>query len=283
MENFINWFSEAKNLVSFFSQAFSTLLGAFIAFLLGIKLYKHQKNHENLGYLQYAISSLIAISNNLYLFKDQIVLERYREALEIEDQINNPNPDTKGIVNLEIKSMTVVMLTPGFHWQASMEKLNFLTNRDPNVILILGVMSSSVGALNSIISTINTYINEAMKGDHADTLPTFLIENTKNLNKQVDSAIYLVEKCIDLLITYGNHEYPRKMKITGHNLMNKQSINLKPDPISSWENRNWFPPKKDGTKKVFLDYVKPKKTTNCLIYKSILTAPNYSLPSSTYH
>lgn len=244
MDELITWFSKPENVINITGHALSTLLGALFAFLIGTMLYRHQKNHDNLGYLQYAISSLTAVSNNLYLFKKQFVLERYEEAVLIEGQLNNPEPNEQGIVNLEIREMTKVMFASSVDLNISLERMHFLTNRDPNVILILGVMASSIGSLNSIVFAINKYIDEMMKDTYEDGPPTFLVNITKNLLPQVDSTLYLVNKCIELLIMYGSIEYKGKMRIKGQTLTQKEYTSLKPDPIESWEERQWFRPKK---------------------------------------
>ncbi|NQV46192.1 MAG: hypothetical protein HQ504_00270 [Rhodospirillaceae bacterium] len=251
MDDFYRWFSNFENVMELVGQTSSTLLGASLAFLFGLVLYRLQKKHENLGYLHFSISALSATINNLYLFKQQMVLERHEEALLIEDQMNNPVPNDQGIAYLDIKEMTMLIQVAIYEWSITPERLYFLVNRDPNIILLLGVSAASLGTLNGIILTLNDHIDECRKSVTEPPLPTYLISITKNLMKQVDSTIYLVEKCADLLVQYGQVEFKQALKIETTTFTDDAYKKLRPEPMESWESYTWLPKKKAWYQKLF--------------------------------
>jgi len=254
----------------------STLTGALFAFWVGMSLYKRQQRAENLGYLQYAISCLMAVVNDIYLFKKQILLGRYAEAIAVEDQIANPQPDAQGIINLNMHEMWLSIEIAEFQWPVSMEKLSFITNRNPNVILLLGTMRSSIEALNGVIRRNNTHSEECRKAnpqnqmralslaDHA--VIEYQISLIRALNEQTDSALYLTEKCEKLLIQFGWLEFCDGMKIKSSKLTDDSYEQLRPTPIESWEKYKWFPQKSKIHKRILR---KIMRRWNCLFGKDI--------------
>lgn len=276
LDNLAVWLFNGDNILSLSGSAISTLIGALLAFWVGMGLYKRQQRVESLGYLQYAISCLMAVVNDVYLFKKQIVVERHNEAIAVEKQIKYPQPDAQGVVFLNMNEIWLSIQTAEFQWPVSMEKLSFLTNRDPNVILLLGHMRSSVEALNGVIRTLNNHTEECRK-----TVPMGMRENmsaaertaieyqismTKALMEQVDSALYLTEKCEDLLIKYGWLEFCGGMKIKSAIFTDNSLELLRPEPIESWENMKWFPQKSKIHKRIFIQFM---RKWNCLLGREV--------------
>lgn len=251
-----SWLANPSNVLTMFGDIFSTFIAAALAFWFGKKLYQHQKHRENLGYLQYVVATLVGNRNHLYVFKLQMVLERYEEANDLVEQMENPKPDADGNSFYKIEKMSLFMHEPGTPWPITHEKLDFLANRDPNLFVILSTAASSVKTLNSMVVEINAFLTSARAAAPNTNDFNFLIQNTILLKKQTDSTIYLTDKCIELLCEYGRLEFKRDMKIVKSEFTNPNYAFLKPPPIESWEVTQWFPSKRnqfvDRVKKLFL-------------------------------
>jgi hypothetical protein len=233
--------------LDFASQGSSTLLGAVLAFVFGWALYKKQKHEENKAYLHYMLSILCALKNHMYAFKEQVAQKRYEEYCQIMRQIetsiqNNQTP------HIQMRDTANYMYGAEFMMPIDVEKLYFLTSREPNLIVLIGTLIDSVKSLNQITGDINNDIEKhgwQDGGAKSDRIFSTL-EKSKILYEQLDSTIYLSEKAEKHLLQYGALEYKRKMKIQKpFEFTDDKYKALKPKPIASWEDGyEWFPKKK---------------------------------------
>lgn len=220
---------------SFITTAFPVFVGALIAFLFNLKLEKYKSRELDLGYLEYSIASLVALNGRLYLFKKQVVLARYSEALTIEEILTGTPPH-----NITIRQMANFMHNHENSLSISLEKLSFIARREPNLIVLLTTTVSTNETLFDIISHINTVIqNWPDSPNIADV--DYLIGNTKMLYEHLDDTIYLVEKSIGLLTQYGHLEFSPDMRTKSVSFTDDSFNGLKPNPIQSWESGyTWF-------------------------------------------
>ncbi|MFM8701283.1 MAG: hypothetical protein ACKOC1_07775 [Hyphomicrobiales bacterium] len=231
--------------LDFASQGFSTLLGALLAFLFGLVLYQKQKTHENMSYLQYAVSVLCQLTSHLYVFKED-VQKRYDEALQQRRNFETAAV-TRENVHIQMRETGNYMYGAEFQLALDLEKLAFLVKRDPNLIILLGTLMDSVKSLNHIAADINQEIVKYSSQETAVNPMLLLLSLRKNklLYEQLDSTLYLTEKAAGLLVQFGKLEYARRMKIKSFQLTDEKYKVLKPKPIKSWEDDyKWFPKKK---------------------------------------
>ena len=230
-----------------FGEIFPTLIGAVLAFIFGWSLYKKQKHEENKAYLHYMLSILCSLKNHLYAFKEQVAQKRYDEYLEIKKQIdtsiqNNQDP------HVQMRATANYMYGAEFIMPISVEKLSFLTSREPNLIVLIGALVDSVRSLNHMVKDINNDIEKHSWGNSETKSDRVLLtlEKSRLLYEQLDSTMYLSEKLEELLIEFGRLEYKNKMKIKKPiEFTDKKYEVLKPKPIESWETGyEWFPKKK---------------------------------------
>lgn len=224
----------------------TTFLGAILAFYSGLKLYKHQKNDDDKSYLLFAISHLGDLTSHLYSFKEQVALPRSTEAGQQQDKLelairNKQSP------HVQLRECAKFVYDGGFRVNLSIERLSFLADREPNLIIILGALFSAVGSLSLLAEDINKDIQNYLWDDDALRPDRALLTLQKNalLCEQVDSVLYLAEKCQALLLQFGQLQYGGKIKIKSFDLTDERYKKLKPPPIPSWENGyRWFPKKK---------------------------------------
>lgn len=223
-----------------------TLTGALLAFIFGWALYKKQKYEENKAYFHYMLSVLCALKNHLYAIKEQVAQKRYEEYCNIKNQIEVSIQNNQ-ISHVQMRETANYMYGAEFMMPIDIEKLSFLTSRDPNLIILIGTLYDSVKSLNHIARDINNDIEKHgwQDGDIKSDRVLLTLEKSKLLYEQLDSTIYLSEKVEELLIKYGVLEYKNKMKIRPFEFTDDKYKSLKPKPIESWENGyEWFPKKK---------------------------------------
>ncbi len=232
----------------FFTQIFATLIGALLAFFFGLKLYTHQKSQENHATLHFFIAGLTSLSNHLYALKEQIVQHRYKECLECKKIL-----ETEQAPKLQIQHMSKYIYTNHFEWPIAQEKLEFLASPDPNVIVLAGVLDGSIKTLNTMINDINADVDGFLRGKEQfepNALFMMIIKN-ELLYEQLDSALYLINKLIDVLIRFGSVKFGKNMKIKTIELTHEKYIAIRPKPIESWEGYEWFPQKKKWWQRIF--------------------------------
>ncbi len=225
----------------FFTQIISTLIGALLAFFFGLKLYKNQKHNENKATLHFLISGLTSLSNNLYALKEQIVQHRYQECLDCKKILKESQQP-----KLQIRHMSQYIYGGDFEWPIAQERLEFLATPDPNVIVLAGVLNGSIKTLNTMIVDLSEDTNRYIKGDKQPDGNDIMMMIIKNelLFEQLDSALYLTNLLVDVLIKFGRVVYGKKMKIKNIELTHGKYKAIPPKPIESWEGYDWFPKKK---------------------------------------
>lgn len=225
----------------FFNNIFGTFIGAILAFFLGLKLYKIQKDQENKATLHYFISALTALSNNLYALKEQIVQHRYKECIECKKILESSSQP-----RIQIQHMSKYIFGGDFEWPISDEKLEFLSTPDPNVIVLAGVLNGSIKTLNTMIIDINEdtkrYIQGEKQPDGNDIM--MMIMKNEILFEQLDSALFLTNLLVDVLLKLGRIKYGKNMKIKTIELTHEKYKDIPPQPIESWQGYEWFPIKK---------------------------------------
>ena len=244
------------NFMSFlFTEVVPVFAGGSVAFYFGLKLYKKQKREENRSYLHYAISALSHLNNELYNFKKQIAVPRYNEARALKSQILR-GPSVSQLPVLRFEETVKYLYIGGFQSEIDMGKLDFLVSRDPNLIILLGSLISSVKSLNHVVSDINSEVSDYIRQTRSlDNMPSVMLMLEKNelLHTVLDNTIYLTEKFQSLLIEFGGREYGRKMIIQSTSVLGTEYEELKPEPIKSWEeNYTWLPKKRSWWQKLRL-------------------------------
>ncbi len=232
---------------NFFIQIFATLIGALLAFFLGLRLYTSQKEQENHATLHFFISALTSLSSSLYGFKEQIVQHRYKECLACKNTL-----ETNSQLELQIRHMSQYIYGGDFEWPIAQEKFEFLATPDPNVIVLSGVLRGSIKTLNTMIIDLNEETNRYIRGEKQpdpNDIKMMIIKN-EHLYNQLDSALYLTNLLVDVLIKFGGVKFGKNMKIKSIELTHEKYKAIQPKPIESWEGHDWFPKKKKHERKL---------------------------------
>lgn len=228
-------------LIDFISKCLSTLVGAAIAFYFGFRLYKRQKREEHKAYLQYAVSVLGQLSSQLYVFK-VMVQKRYTESVEQTNKLESAKKNPQD-VHIEMRETGNYIFGADFDAAFTIERLDFLVKREPNLIILLGTLISSVKSLNHLVVSINQEMEKYAWQDGALNPSRMMLTFQKNklLYEQLDSTLYLTEKAMGLLIKFGTLEYKKDMKIKSSEITDEKYKLLKPKSIPSWEDDyKWF-------------------------------------------
>lgn len=77
-----------------------------------------------------------------------------------------------------------------------------------------------------------------------------MIIKNKLLYEQLDSALFLTNLLLDVLIKFGSVRFGKNMKIKSIELTHEKYKAIQPKPIESWEGRDWFPKKKKAGCKI---------------------------------
>ena len=125
-------------------EVLPTLGGGTLAFYIGFKLYKKQKKEENKAYLHYSASMLAYLNNNLYSFKYQIAQERYEEALKLKKELESSLQQNQQNNPLELRATAKYIYGADFQLSIKIEKISFLVEREPNLLILLGTLINSV-------------------------------------------------------------------------------------------------------------------------------------------
>jgi hypothetical protein len=241
----------------FISATVSTFLGAFIAFLFALFLYSLKKKAEHGTYLSYAISMLSAQATGLYSFKKDISEPRKPEIEDLEKQFSNIN---KQDVILRIREISQYISNgKNFTLPIDLEKLSFLADFDPNILVLFKVCLNASGDVDQLIDTCNLEISKCRdeKGRSHDVY--MLLQINKQLLEQIDYTLVLVEKLQELLISFSKLEY-KEYVIISEIQLEKEYISLKPQRESSWHKLEYLSRKRDCLQKVKRGF---KRIFNC--------------------
>ena len=130
-------------------------------------------------------------------------------------------------------------------WPIAQEKLDFLAVPDPNVVVLAGMLRGSIKTLNTMIIDLNEdtqrYIRGEKQPDPNDVM--MMIIKNKLLYEQLDSALYLTNLLVAVLIKFGKLKFGKDMKIKSIELTHEKYKAIPPKPIDGWEDYDWFPEK----------------------------------------
>ena len=85
---------------------------------------------------------------------------------------------------------------------------------DPNVIVLSGVLRGSIKTLNAMIIDLNEDTNRYIRGKKQldpNDVKMMIIKN-ELLYKQLDSALYLTNLLLDVLVKFGGMKFEKNMK-----------------------------------------------------------------------
>jgi hypothetical protein len=254
--------------IDFFIQIVATLVGAFVgaglAFLLNWLHYKNQKREENIGTLRFLIACLCYLLNNALNLKEQIVQDRYKEAVNCKAALDNLKEHTVPLrheeavdckkfrepppeLRLQIEHMSQYIYCGDFEWPMAQEKLEFLASPNPNVIMLVGAAKMALSKLNTIICDINADVNKYMKGEEKPDVQktNLMIKQNECLFFQLNEALSLTNRLVEVLFEFGLFRYAKSLKMRKIELTDEKYKALLPEPIDkSWEEYEWFPKKK---------------------------------------
>lgn len=260
-QNSFNW-------MSFFSTLAAAFFGAVSAFFFNSKLQQRQEKQKNILYLNYTISILAELLNNFYTVKKQIILPRQEELIFLSviveawhlsknniEMIEKIEKDFPGKVILSEHGVdlkdTLLQITLTFQeadrfFPVELEKLNFLSKSNPQIILMLSAFKQKLATYDNIKNYLNNLIAENKSTAIRSNILFFekLTSSTKNLSETVDDCWYFSEKLINLLVEFGKREYKKYFNISYSYSLPPEESKLKPKPIKFWEKSTQWPKKK---------------------------------------
>lgn len=228
--------------VEFFTDIFATFIGAFFAFFFSFGLYKYQKKQNNTVYLKYSVARFAKMAGGLYVLKEQQTAPRLLEIENFENSLDE--------MFLEIDEISYVskkLLSAGYNASVDIEKLSFLAQHDPNVIMLLQDASNAFERVGAMIDECNIYSERLIQNPNSRDL-AMILECNRALATYVNDAIYLTELVTNTLIKACKLYYDDK-NVKGFEVFEKFK-KLKPQPLESYERQEWFPEQKS-----YFDYL----------------------------
>tara|TARA_Y100000780_G_scaffold211112_2_gene210157 strand:- start:350211 stop:350936 length:726 start_codon:yes stop_codon:yes gene_type:complete len=231
---------------------FSTLVGAVLAFYFGLGLYKRQKKQENISYLHHCIAALSQLNNHAYGFKKQVVMDRKNEAISVFLILNGHIPLTAP-TKLSISNNSNYIFSGTFKHGLSIERLSFIAEHSPNILILIGSLINSVEKLNLMVDEINSEILSLM--DRNEPLPLervkFILQRGLLLSEQVDELISFNEKTLKVLISFGYKRYRKNMSISKSDIIEEYE-EFRPAPLKGWgDDSGWISTKRPVWHKLY--------------------------------
>ena len=198
-------------------ELFNTFLGAALAFLFALFLYLFQRKSNDGSYLSYAISYFTAQSNGLYSLKEQALQDRQNEISKLQGQFQKIG---QANIKLELREISKHLTNYSFASnEINLEKLSFLSDYDPNLIILIKTCLNANHGVDQIIEACNLQIQTTKEcfDDDKKSLNEIdlLMKQNINLIEQVDYALFLLEKTQEVLIDFSKYEFKHFVKITG--------------------------------------------------------------------
>jgi hypothetical protein len=176
-------------------------LGAIFAFILAFFLYAYQKKAQEGQYLSFTISYIISQTSQLYCLKKDHLISRVSEVTELQKRIINREEA------LEIKEIANVLSNPQHSSSnINLEKLSFLADFDPNLLVLTKAALDADSGVNEIINNCNLQIREVKKSEELAEIWLLTCFN-KCLYDQVDYALALMAHTQKQLIEYSKNEF----------------------------------------------------------------------------
>ncbi|MCG8431544.1 MAG: hypothetical protein MJA29_10280 [Candidatus Omnitrophica bacterium] len=245
VEQILAYFFNVKSLVSSLMGAFS---GALFAYWFNIRQHEKRRKDDQLSFLTYAISSMAGVVGKLYIAKKNFVIPRNNEMKKIKEELASISPGSGGQVAVKMKALTMFMQTNKIALPFSIEKINFLAGKEPNVAYLICTLNASLEVLNQIIYDYNAYLSKIVQIGSQPNI-SLIFHFVDNLSGQVDEALYLAEKMQEVLMQYSRAFFKKDFKIKSVDIK-EEYLHLKPPKMPSWEEAVFFPRKKSFIEKL---------------------------------
>ena len=216
--------------MDFLTLAAGAFVGALAAFCFNFWLQRKKQREENLAYLIFARASLIAFTNNLYLFKRQFVMPRVEAAQKIKSPKDSLKTDGKD----EQRILRERLYNGQYDWPFAIERLGFIAQRAPDIIEVISSGSYSTETLKNVVISINDLIDAQGSGGE-----TNFTNSAEKLDDQVNKVLRPAEKSIKLLAKAEEVIFKSRTDIEG---VDPKYHDLKPTFPEDWEEKNWFLP-----------------------------------------
>ena len=245
---------------AFLIQMLSTFMGGILAFFSGWLLYQKQKKDSDvqkkdaeIAELHFSLTSLSTLLQELYSLKKQMLQPRYEECLHLEKKLQKEQSTPH-----EIQQLSTYIYAGSFEYPIEHRHIYSVSSMEPQLISLSLMAENTLKTLKKIIHDVNIECNRLFKNEKSLScynkrdLQIIIIYN-KALYKNLDYTIYLVELLIDVLIRFGHIKCKKSMKFTKFEIGDEYK-KLRPKPIESWHNYNWFPEKKKWWHKISLKH-----------------------------
>lgn len=207
----LNWLN---CLTTIFAALFGAGFGAWGAYWLNRKAEQENKKEFNLNYLKYSTSVLACLLNVFYsIKKDYIINEQYNdEFLYLEKfieighaKIINNDPEPPSLNNFVFKNLASTLSVPKFEAKFDLEKLNFISQVNINVVSLLYTLVHSLEVLNQSFELLNKHLIINNSGAKQTSFEYFELwySYRKNLAASIDDCIYFADLAIKSLNIVG--------------------------------------------------------------------------------
>jgi hypothetical protein len=239
IEKISAYFVNVENLVSSLLGAF---FGALFAYWFNIRQHEKREKNEQLSFLTYAISSMAGVVGKLYIAKKNFVIPRNDEMKIIKEKLEKLPSESGKKAEINMKALSMFMQTNKFALPFSIDKINFLAGKEPNVAYLICTLNASLEVLNQIIYDYNLYLSKIVQTGLQPNI-NLMFDFVENLSGQVDEALYLAEKMQEVLMQYSRSYFGKDFKIKSISV-ERGWENLKPSKIDTWEQATFFPGRK---------------------------------------
>lgn len=217
-------------------------------------MYRTQKRINDAFYLNYAIACLVSHTGKLYCFKKDINQPRLADIQTIQDgltkiythQSNGENEEDK--IKIEIKELGKFIASKTGELPITIEKLSFISEYDPNLIIILKSTIDACSEIDLMTEKTNIQI-ECTRKDFEINNIHLLGELHKVLFEQIDYCLYMLEKIQKELLKLSKSQFQEYAYINKIDILEEYS-KLRPPPEPSWESYEYKPKKLSKTEKI---------------------------------
>lgn len=207
-------FSWLNCLTTIFASLFGAGFGAWGAYWLNRKAEQEKQKEFNLNYLQFSMSVFACLLSSFYsIKKDYIEDEQYKkEFLFFEnfimlghEKIINNDPEPPSLDNFVFKKLATTLSVPKFEAKFDLEKLNFISTININIVSLLYTLVHSLDCLNQAFDLLNKHIATNNSKPLQTSFEYFELwySYRKNLAFAIDDCIYFADLAIRSLNIAG--------------------------------------------------------------------------------